>query len=341
MIKIGFIAGLSGKYSSLGNSVHNGTLLAFEEINYTINGSKIKLIQKDDKQDNKIAKKVITELLDDDVKIIIGNSTSSMTEISIKEIENKKDVLLISPTASSNQFSNIDDNFLRTQISNNSKMFDTLSKYLIKNSLLNISIIYDENNLSYVNSFTNNFEKSFLLQGGKNLENKIKINQDYKKIISKLASNESDLILIIANSLDSSKLIQYIKLNNIKTKIVCSAWSKTNEFLTNGGKSVEGVVILTSYNDSSQNKKYLEFVKRYENRYKKKPSAFAAQAYETAHIIITTLKNNENIVKVKENILLKKDFDGLQGLIRFNSYGDVLRESFLMSVKNSKFEKFD
>ena len=32
-IKIGFVAGLSGKYSSLGNDVKNGIMLAFDNIN--------------------------------------------------------------------------------------------------------------------------------------------------------------------------------------------------------------------------------------------------------------------------------------------------------------------
>lgn len=36
-IKIGFIVGLSGKYSSLGTSIRDGFLLAFDEIDYKIN----------------------------------------------------------------------------------------------------------------------------------------------------------------------------------------------------------------------------------------------------------------------------------------------------------------
>ena len=56
-IKIGFVAGLSGKYSNLGTNVRDGFILAFDEIDNKIDGKKIKIIQKDDKQDNEEAKK--------------------------------------------------------------------------------------------------------------------------------------------------------------------------------------------------------------------------------------------------------------------------------------------
>ena len=89
-IKIGFVAGLSGKYSTLGTNIKNGMLLAFDEINYKIGNSKIELIQKDDKQNEEEAKKIIKQFLKDDVKVIIGNTTSSMTKVSIEQIKNEK-----------------------------------------------------------------------------------------------------------------------------------------------------------------------------------------------------------------------------------------------------------
>ena len=105
VIKIGLVAGLSGKYSSLGTDVRNGTVLAFEDINYRINNTQFELMQKDDKQNKKEAKKLIEEFIEDDIKVIIGNSTSSMTKISLESIKKENDVMLISPTASSDDFS--------------------------------------------------------------------------------------------------------------------------------------------------------------------------------------------------------------------------------------------
>ena len=123
VIKIGLVAGLSGKYSSLGTDVRNGIVLAFEDINYQINNTKFELIQKDDKQNKKEAKKVIESFIQDDIKVVIGNSTSSMTKVSLSSLQKANDIMLISATASSDEFSFKNDNFIRTQVANNSLKF--------------------------------------------------------------------------------------------------------------------------------------------------------------------------------------------------------------------------
>ncbi|RUM55821.1 MAG: hypothetical protein DSY40_03300, partial [Nautilia sp.] len=109
---IGVVLGLSGKYASLGTEERDGIVLAFNEENYNLNGKFIHLVIKDDKQNEKVDKKVVKELIDKNIKIIIGNATSSMTKVTLNEIKNKN-ILLLSVTASSNYFSNKDDNLIR------------------------------------------------------------------------------------------------------------------------------------------------------------------------------------------------------------------------------------
>lgn len=340
-IKIGFVAGLSGKYSSLGNDVKNGILLAFEEINYKINDIKIDIIQKDDKQNSQEAKKVIDELINGDIKVIIGNTTSSMTKISVNALKEKKDILLISSTASSDEFSFKDDNFIRTQVSNNYMKFNSISKYILDKRYKNIVAIYDPNNLSYSNAYLNNFEKSFLHNGGNEFIDKIAITDDYESIKNQILLKKVDSIIIVANSLDAAKLIQYLRINDINQPILCSGWAKTLDFLVEGGASVENVLFHTGYDDNSTNKEYLKFIKLYEERYNKKPSVFSAQAYETAAILIQTLKDDKNVLNLKRNILNKKSYMGLQGDITFNKYGDVNRDYFMMHVKNGKYTRIE
>ncbi len=260
-----------------------------------------------------------------------------MTKISLEEVKNKKDILLISPTASSDEFSGIDDNFLRLQVAKNSSMFDTLSKYLLKKSLLKIAVIYDVDNFAYSNSFSSNFEKSLLKTVNHGFVSKIKINQPYENILKLIKKKDSNVLLIIANSMDSSKLIQYLKINKINKKIICSGWAKTNDFISNGGKAVENVIFFTSYDDSSKNKAYLDFIKKYKQRYSKEPSVFAAQGYETVQILIKVLLKNPDISKLKDSIIKERTFEALQGDIIFDKFGDVKRDNFLITVKNSKF----
>ncbi|AXH15636.1 hypothetical protein CP985_04820 [Malaciobacter mytili LMG 24559] len=340
IIKIGFISSLSGKYSSLGHSVLNGFKLAFEEIDYKIDKNKIELIIKDDKQEQSEDEKVVEELINENIKIIVGNTTSSMTKVSRDKLLSHPEILLISATASSNEFTNIDDNFIRTQVANNSKKFDTLSKYLIKNNIENISIIYDLKNSNYSKGVALHFEKSYKQYNGK-VVSKLDLNLDFNEILKQINSDKINAVFIIANAIDTAKLAQFFKLNNFSKTLISSGWAKELKLIEEGGIAVEDMIFVTGYDDNSTDPKYLKFVKKYQKRYGDLPSVFSAQAYETASILIETLKKHRDTNEFKKIILSKKSYDGLQGKIIFDDFGDVYRDYFIMSIKNKKYKKID
>ncbi len=340
-VKIGFIAGLSGKYSSLGTSVRDGFLLAFDEIDYKIDKKNVTIIQKDDKQDSKFAYKAMEELLDKDINLIVGNATSSMTKISLKMINKYQDKLLISATASGDEFSHKDDNFLRIQVENSEKKYKTLLEYIQKKQYKNIFLIYDSKNSSYTQGYKDIFQEMIVKNGGDKFIGIIDINSNYEKIIEKLKKTKNDMILIVGNSIDTANIIQYIRYKQIQTEIMASGWAKTMDFITNGGRAVEGVVFSTGYDDNSKNKKFTQFVDKFQKKYEKRPSVFAAQGYELAQILIENLKVSTDISTLKNRILEKAKYEGLQGDIIFNKYGDISREYFIMKVINKSFEKMN
>ena len=340
-IKIGFVAGLSGKYSALGTSIRDGFILAFDEINHTINGKKIQIIQKDDKQDKTEAKKIINNFIKNNIKLVIGNATSSMTGITFPIINKHKDMILLSATASSSDFTAIDDNFLRIQVEHSKKRYEDLLKYITKNGYKNIFFIYDSKNLKYAKGYTDIFQNMFISNGGNKFVGEADLNNSYENIIKKLKSIEHDLILVVGNSVDSSNIIQYIRVNKINSKILASGWAKTMDFISNGGKAVEGVLFSTGYDDNSKDKKFIDFVKKFKLKYKKTPSVFAAQGYELAQILIKNLKISSDISTLKQQILKIKKYNGLQGDIIFDKYGDVFREYFIMEIKNKEYIKIN
>jgi branched-chain amino acid transport system substrate-binding protein len=334
-LKIGFVAGLSGKYSSLGVGVRDGFMLAFDEIDYKINNQKIQIIQKDDQQNTDKAKETIAYFIKNNIELIIGNTTSSMTKISLPLIPS--DTLLMSATASSSYFTKKDDNFLRIQVDNSPKRYNSLAKQLVSNGYKNIFFIYDSENTVYTDDYNFILEKSIIKQGGNKYTNKVTLTSKYKNILHKFNKSQSDLIIIAGNSLDSANIIQYLRMNHVTTKILVSGWAKTNDFIEHGGKAIEGVLFSEAYNENSQDKNFLAFTKKFVNKYNKQPSVFSLQGYELAKIVIKNLKKSTNIQTLKSRILKIKQYDGLQGDITFDKYGDVMREFFMMEVQNSQF----
>jgi len=337
-IKIGFVGALTGKYSVLGNAMINGVLLAFEERDYKIAGKNIEIVFQDDKQNEEENKKIIKNYIDDDVKIVIGNVTSSMSKISMSIINKHKDMFMISAASASNEFAGKDDQFFRVHAANNNQRFESFTKFILKNGFKKVYGIYDPFNATYTKDYLINFEKSFIQNGGDKFLTYAKTNENLEKLVLDIEEKKPDIIVMCANSVDAARVLQYVRVKGLKTQFAIAEWARTPSFLENSGKVSEGVIFNIDYDEESKNEKYLKFVDNYKNKYKTFPSMYAAKAYELSSIIIEALENVPE-TRIKEYVLNKKEFAGLQDTIVFDKYGDVIREFYNFKVVNGKYKR--
>lgn len=337
-VTIGFVGALTGKYSVLGNAMINGVVLAFEEKNYQVGNKSIKVIFQDDKQDEELNKKIINTFIEQNIKIVIGNVTSSMSKISMSIINKHKDMFMISAASASNEFSGKDDQFFRVHSSNDNKRFESFTNFILDEGYKRIYGIYDPFNATYAKDYLMNFESSFIKNGGTKFLTYAKTNEDLEKLIEDIREKNPDIILMCANSVDSARVIQYARLKGLKTQFAIAEWARTPSFLENTGMSAEGTIFNIDYDEASTNPRYTNFVKNYKKKYKTHPSMYAAKAYELSLIIIEALENMPE-EKIKEYVLSKKEFLGLQDVITFDQYGDVVREFYNFKVINGKYEK--
>lgn len=338
LIKIGFVGALSSKYSDLGNPMMNGIILAFEEENYQINGKKIELIFKDDKKDELVNREIVNDFIAQGIKIVMGNVTSNMSKISMSIINEHKDMFMISAASASNEFSGIDDQFFRVHVANNAQRFDAFTKYVRNNNYKKIYGIYDPGNSTYTKDYLENFEKSFILNGGEQFIKYAQTNQNLDDLVDEISNLNPDLILICANSVDAARVVQYLKIKNIKTQIASSEWAMTPAFIENAGKNSEGIIFNIDYDENSKSEDFINFSNKFKEKYQMEPSLFASKGYELAKVIIELLKMGKE-TELKKNLLIKREFKGLQDTIIFDEYGDVLRKFNTFKVINGKFEK--
>ena len=105
---------LSGWSPELGIDGLHGARLAVELRNKAggIKGRQIQLIEADDQQDTETARLSITRLIEHKVTAIVGPMTSAMA-LATAPLANQAQLLMISPTATSNDLSGKDDYFFR------------------------------------------------------------------------------------------------------------------------------------------------------------------------------------------------------------------------------------
>jgi branched-chain amino acid transport system substrate-binding protein len=158
-IKIGFVGGLTGPFDELGINGRNGVILAVEEANNAggISGHPIKLICKDDQQNETRALNVDQELINEGVIAIIGHMTSTMS-VKVLPLINKTKILMISPTTS--KLSCQDDYFIRLLPYNETNR--PLAQYAYhKLNLRKLTIVYDLSNIEFSQLIRDDITKEF------------------------------------------------------------------------------------------------------------------------------------------------------------------------------------
>jgi branched-chain amino acid transport system substrate-binding protein len=341
-IKIGFAGCLTGRLSDLGVAGRDAVTLAVEQLNQTggIHGRPVELYVKDDQQDPNVAIKVDQELISEGVVAIIGHMTSTMT-MAVLPLINEKQMVMISPTSSANDLTGLDDYFFRITPANKTEI-DHLIGYLVNVlGLKKVTCVYDHlANRSFSEGWYRDFTTTFEPLGGQvSFTATFTSGQEvsYLNLAKEVAAAIADGVIIIAGSLDAAMLCQQLKKLGVTLPIISSGWAKTPDFLKQGGASVEGVIFSQTFNNESQDPNYTHFKELFTKYFEREPDFAAAFSYEAAQLLFTALSKTENVKNLKATILKQRVFNGLQGELSIDQYGDSTHQRFLLTVKNGQF----
>ncbi len=344
-IKIGFSGCLTGHLSDLGINGRDGVILATEEINAKkgISGKKIELIIKDDKNDPAIAVKADKVLVSSGCIAIIGHMTSSMSVAAVPYINTTK-TIMISPTTSTDKLEGIDDNFFRV-ISSNKMESEIIATYARnKLGVEKVVCLYDIGNKDFSESWLKNFEH-FLKKTKKDVLYKLKFNSknkiSYLDIAKRLIGFETDGICIIAGAIHTAMICQQIRKMGYNIPIISSGWAASPELIKYGGSAVEGLIFPQVFNKNSKNPMYLDFRKNFKKRFGRGVSFAAVCGYEAAKFVFMALSLPDKFSNIKKAMLKLEKFEGLQGEIFVDKYGDAKRDQFIITIKDGEFKTLE
>jgi branched-chain amino acid transport system substrate-binding protein len=344
VIKVGFVGGLTGRTSDLGTAGRNGVIYAVEEKNASggLLGRPVELIVKDDRQDPEAAVQADRQLIDEGVIAIIGHMTSAMS-LAAKPLIDEKKMFMISPTSSTTALSGQKDFFFRV-VESVADEARTLAEFAHqKQAVKSLAVIYDLANAVYTEDYYASFKKRFEQLGGR-----ISITQTFtsgksppfSEIIKKSRDSQPGGLFILANASDTAMFCQQAAKIGWKIPRIVAGWAMTEDLPALGGKSVEGVRALVTYDAESQEPKSREFVRLFRERFGKKPGFPAVCSYSAARVLFDAYERaGGEKAKLRETIVNQRTFMGLQGEIVFDEYGDAHNQKYLTTILNGQFKQ--
>ena len=340
-VKIGFLGGVSGRVADLGIAGRNGALLAVEMRNQAggINGRTIELLVEDDQQDAEQAKAAVQRLIDQKVEAIVGPMTSMVAMVTVPMV-NQAQIVMMSPTVSTQDLSNIDDYFFRV-ISSTAEYAHKSADYQIsQHGISRVAVAYDMRNESYSESWLQAYKKALTAQGGEVILAEPYYSGDdvnFATLAERLLKVEPDAVLVIANSLDTAMLAQQVRKRDQRVHIATSEWAATERLSELGGNAVEGMLVSQFLDRESNNPSYLAFRQAYMDRFSMEPGFGGATAFDAMNVVLAALASKEKSQTLKQAILSQGVFVGVQSEIRFDSTGDAKRDTYMTTIHNGHF----
>ncbi|MFZ2949783.1 MAG: ABC transporter substrate-binding protein [Desulfuromonadaceae bacterium] len=340
-VRIGFVGGLTGRVADLGVAGRNGVQLAVEQCNAAggIKGRPVELVVRDDEQNPETAKRVAGELISRNIEIIIGPMTSSVAMAVMPQINASKSILL-SPTVTTTELGGRDDNFLR--------VIATTTDYASKNAryqyeklgIRTVAAIYDIGNKSYTENWLTDFRTEFVRLGGKIIYTiPFQSGRDtvFQPIVQELLSVKPDLVLIITNAIDSALICQQVRKRAPNQRIAMSEWASTERFTELAGTAAEGVLVAQFLDRNDTSRRYRDFLAAYHARFKQEPGFAGVAGYDAALVALEASAIRSKGASIKDTIIGRKSFQGVQQVLNINRYGDADRKTFVTTIYGNTY----
>ena len=250
-VRIGFLAGMSGRIADLSEAARNGVLLAIEQRNREggIDGRPIELVIRDDGESAETAAAAAGELIDSSVVAIIGPITSTMAAAALPVVD-EAEVPMVSPTVTSMQLVGKDDYLFRMNATTRDYARMYAKFHYQRTGLRRAAIAMDVRNRAFTQSWLDEFEPAFGALGGEitavaQFESSATV--VFRRLVEQLVQSDPDGLLFIAGTVDVARLAQQARLVAPELPLIAVEWAASDKLHELGGSAVEGLRVSRAF----------------------------------------------------------------------------------------------
>jgi len=316
--------------------------LALAEINAAggIRGRPLELLIENDHDDPDSGLLAVTKLVEQGAIALVGHMASASALKSVEYL-NQHEIPLISPTISSTGYSGRDDYFFRI-IGPNDAQGRTLAQEALRRGYRTASIVINMMNHSYTKAVYEGFLAAFEAGGSTVFSPQPIVDsktQDFDALADMLLGEEPDLILCSASSFELASIRQALARKGRQIPVFGSMWARTPDLMIFGGRTVDGVVLVSGVDMTSDSPELARFRKDYIDRYGEEPVFSALYGYEAMQIMAAAMHKARTLdgPAIKQALLSIRSFAGLYDEITFDQNGDTDRPYYLYEVRNGTF----
>jgi branched-chain amino acid transport system substrate-binding protein len=348
VIKIGVFEPLTGAYAAGGELEIEGIKIA-NDLYPEVLGKKVELVIVDNKSDKAESSAAVARLIEKERVVSLIGSYSSSLAISGGNIAKDKKIPVVVASATNPQVTLNNDYSFRICFID-SFQGTVMANYAHTNLGYENAAIIREISNDYSVGLASFFEDSFIKLTGKEdsiveVSNYTTGDTDFSSILTNIKAKNPQVIFLPGNFTESALVIKQARQLGIDIPFLGGDTWEIEEFVTTGGKDVEGAAFATFFAKEAVMTDVAEkFLLEYEKRNPgKEASAVTALAFDAYITILNAIEvaDSTDPEKIREALAKTTDFEGVAGIITLDENGDAIKNAVIKHVENGKFKYLD
>jgi branched-chain amino acid transport system substrate-binding protein len=334
-VKIGFISTLSGPSASVGVDIRDGFNLAVKQLGGKLGGLTVDMQVADDQVNPEIGKQHADRMVKRDRVDFLTGTTFSNVVLAIAPVAIESQTFYLAPNAGPGPYSGAQCNPFFFVTSWPSETYSEAgAEYVNQRGLKRV--IFLAPNYQGGKDAATGFKRFF--KGQLVDEMFTKLGQlDYAAEIAQIRAAKPDaLYVFLPGGMGINFIKQYVAAGLSKDiQLVVPSWSSDQDILRAVGDPMLGIFNVTHWRMDGDNPVNQKFVKGFEAEYKRLPTAYASQGYDTALLMDAAIRRVKGNLADKDKLraaFRAAEFQSTRGEFRFNNNHFPIQNYYLQVV---------
>jgi branched-chain amino acid transport system substrate-binding protein len=343
VIKVGEFASMTGSEATFGQSSHNGTALAIDDLNAAggVLGKKIQLLTEDDQSQAGQPATVVRKLISSDGVVAILGEVASSRSLEAAPICQENKIPMISPASTNPKVTEVGDYIFRVCFIDpfQGTVMANFARKTLK--LQNVAVLTDVKS-DYSLGLAKFFKEGFVVAGGKIVaeQNYSSGDKDFSAELTAIKAANPDGIFVPGYYTEVGLIALQARQLGLNIPLFGGDGWESSALVPIGGAALEGDYFSTHYSPQDTSPAVQNFVKEFQAKYNETPDAMAALGYDSAMILAAAIKNagTTDGAKVRDALAAEKDFSGVTGKISIDANRNASKPAVILTIKDGQFK---
>jgi len=342
-IRIGEYASITGKEASLGQSSHNGTMMAIDDLNAAggVLGRPLLLITEDTQskpgESATAAKKLISR---DKVVALLGEVASSRS-LEAAPVAQLAKVPMISPASTNPKVTETGNYIFRTCFIDPFQG-PVMAKFAQEKLRAQRVALMVSNSSAYSIGLAKFFREAFTANGGTIvLEQKYaEGDKDFKAQLTAIKAAGVDAVFNPGYYNEGALIVLQARDLGLTLPIFGADSWEAEALIELGGKAIEGAYLCSHYSPADPSPRVQNFVQAYKKRFGTTPDSNASLGYDSVLVLVDAIKRagSTDRTKIRDALAATKNFAAVTGNITIDAQRNASKNAVIIQVRNGKFE---